>query len=165
MNRLLILLLVITSTIRVTSQDGPPPPLSPERLQEIKAQKSAYLTARLNLSPEEAQRFWPVYNKYDDETDALRRELRGMDRAMRDKEGGMTEAEAAGFLDKEIANRRREIDLMQQFQAESRRLIGAVRTVELGRAERDFHREVLKRYRGGPDGDGPPSGKPRGSRP
>ncbi|MBL0136825.1 MAG: hypothetical protein IPP79_24030 [Chitinophagaceae bacterium] len=33
----------------------------------IEALKIAYITKKLNLSPEEAQKFWPVYNKYTDE--------------------------------------------------------------------------------------------------
>jgi hypothetical protein len=31
---------------------------------KIEALKIAYLTNKLTLSPDEAQRFWPVYNKY-----------------------------------------------------------------------------------------------------
>lgn len=30
----------------------------------IEALKIAYLTKKLSLSPEEAQRFWPIYNEY-----------------------------------------------------------------------------------------------------
>jgi hypothetical protein len=33
----------------------------------LQAYKIAYLTRKLNLTPEEAERFWPVYNKYQDE--------------------------------------------------------------------------------------------------
>lgn len=33
----------------------------------IEAMKIAYLTRKLNLTTEEAQKFWPVYNKYADE--------------------------------------------------------------------------------------------------
>lgn len=33
----------------------------------IEALKIAYITRKLNLSTEEAQKFWPVYNKYTDE--------------------------------------------------------------------------------------------------
>jgi len=33
----------------------------------IEALKIAYLTRKLNLTTEEAQKFWPVYNKYADE--------------------------------------------------------------------------------------------------
>ena len=34
---------------------------------KLQAYQIAYLTHRLNLTPEEAQRFWPVFNKYEDE--------------------------------------------------------------------------------------------------
>ena len=30
----------------------------------LEAMKIAFITKRLNLSPEEAQRFWPIYNQY-----------------------------------------------------------------------------------------------------
>jgi hypothetical protein len=30
----------------------------------LEAMKIAFVTKRLNLSPEEAQRFWPIYNQY-----------------------------------------------------------------------------------------------------
>jgi hypothetical protein len=34
---------------------------------KIEALKIGYLTRKLNLSTEEAQRFWPIYNQYSDE--------------------------------------------------------------------------------------------------
>ncbi|HPQ59614.1 MAG TPA: hypothetical protein PK499_13120, partial [Flavobacteriales bacterium] len=52
------------------------PEIPAERLQEIKAQKSAYLTQKMGLTPEEAQQFWPLYNEYDGKLEALRREMR-----------------------------------------------------------------------------------------
>lgn len=33
----------------------------------LQAYKIAFLTKKLSLSPEEAQRFWPIYNKYEQE--------------------------------------------------------------------------------------------------
>jgi hypothetical protein len=42
----------------------------------IAALKIAYITSRLNLSPEEAQKFWPIYNKYSDELRNVRIEAR-----------------------------------------------------------------------------------------
>jgi Skp family chaperone for outer membrane proteins len=147
MKHLLALLLSAMTVVVCAQPHHGPPRLSPERMQEIRAQKSAYITARINLTPEEAQRFWPVYNKYDEESEALRRELRDMDRALREKGAAVTEAEAAALLEKEVANRQKEVDLLRKFHADSRKLIGTVRTMELGRAERDFHRDVLRRMR------------------
>src|SRR5262245_25579731 len=42
----------------------------------VEALKIAYLTKKLNLSTEEAQKFWPVYNKYMDEIRKTRQEAR-----------------------------------------------------------------------------------------
>ena len=42
----------------------------------IEALKIAYITKKLNLSPDEAQRFWPIYNNYANEMRDVRREQR-----------------------------------------------------------------------------------------
>ena len=34
---------------------------------KVEAVRVAYITSQLNLTPEEAQKFWPVYNKYFNE--------------------------------------------------------------------------------------------------
>jgi hypothetical protein len=36
-------------------------------VSRIEALKIAYITKKLNLSPDEAQRFWPIYNNYANE--------------------------------------------------------------------------------------------------
>jgi hypothetical protein len=38
-----------------------------QRENKLQSLEIAYLTKELNLSPEEAQKFWPVYNKYSAE--------------------------------------------------------------------------------------------------
>ncbi len=96
----------------------------------IQALKIAFLTKKLNLSPEEAQRFWPIYNKYEDEirkakldnrTDELKREEKILD--VRKKFNGeflkalssekvnsffKIEKEFNNYLQKEIMERRQQ---------------------------------------------------------
>lgn len=43
---------------------------------KIESLKIAYLTRKLNLSTEEAQKFWPVYNKYAEELRLAHQEAR-----------------------------------------------------------------------------------------
>jgi len=59
---LLIVLLALGNWFIANAQDG-------ERIQALKI---AYLTKKLDLSPEEAQRFWPIYNKYTEEIRTVR---------------------------------------------------------------------------------------------
>ncbi|MBK8340763.1 MAG: hypothetical protein IPK99_12565 [Flavobacteriales bacterium] len=91
-------------------------PIPPERLQEIKAQKSAYLTQKMGLTPEESQKFWPVYNQYDKELDALRKERRDVHKSMR-ADGDVSEAEATAAIEKELASQQRELDLRKRYSA------------------------------------------------
>ena len=44
-----------------------------QRFERIHAVKIALITERVNLSPAQAESFWPVYNKYDNEARTLRR--------------------------------------------------------------------------------------------
>jgi len=57
MKRLLLYGLTFLLVFQVSAQDG----------NRLGALKIAYLTKKLDLSTEEAQRFWPIYNKYDEE--------------------------------------------------------------------------------------------------
>lgn len=159
LQRLALLCFAALLVLAASAQEpGPPPPLSPERLQEMKAQRTAYITTKLGLTPDEAQRFWPVYNEYDEARERLRREVHDMHRNAKDKEGGMSEAEAKQILAKVRSNRQQELDLEARYTDRFVKLIGAVRTVELHGAERDFQREVLRRFKQ-EDRHGPPPGK------
>lgn len=48
----------------------------PKEGGRIEALKIAYITKKLNLSTDEAQRFWPIYNQYADEIRRVRVEQR-----------------------------------------------------------------------------------------
>src|SRR6476660_8222319 len=41
-------------------------------LGRLEAYKMAYLTKKLNLTPQEAQQFWPIYNQYQQEIKSVR---------------------------------------------------------------------------------------------
>lgn len=49
---------------------------SENRKNRIEAIQIAYLTKEISLTPDEAQKFWPVYNEYQDDLVAARKETR-----------------------------------------------------------------------------------------
>lgn len=129
-----------------TAQDDDGPMIPEERKQEIKAQRAAFLTQRLDLSPEESQKFWPVYNQYDKEMEAVRQEQRAFRKGLRD-DTDVSEAEANTAIEKDLAARQKELDIRKHYAAEFKRTLGAVKTLKLARAEHDFNRELIKRVR------------------
>jgi hypothetical protein len=62
MKRFLLYLFIVFSVFSGKSQNG----------NRLEALKIAYITNKLNLSPEEAQKFWPVYNQYAEELKSAR---------------------------------------------------------------------------------------------
>src|SRR5450432_2919942 len=64
MKRLLLLISFAFAFLIGVAQNG-------ERLPALKI---AYITKRLDLSPEEAQKFWPIYNQYAEELKRARQD-------------------------------------------------------------------------------------------
>ncbi len=62
MKRLLLYSLLVSSVFFGRAQNG----------SRLVALKIAYITNKLNLSPEEAQKFWPIYNQYSAELKVAR---------------------------------------------------------------------------------------------
>jgi hypothetical protein len=63
MKHLMIILITVFSASAAIAQPGKGGNPGPG-IQRLEAMHVAYLTRELALTPEEAQQFWPVYNKY-----------------------------------------------------------------------------------------------------
>ena len=51
----------------VSAQAQQEEPIGGKAGEKLQAMEVAYLTRELNLSPDDAQKFWPVFNKYREE--------------------------------------------------------------------------------------------------
>jgi len=159
---LLSTLMLLTGSLAMAQPDDMPP-IPEDKLEEIKAQKVAYITQKMGFTPEEAQKFWPVYNQYDKELETSRKEMRDFHRGLKKSGTELTEAEANQLIDKELSTRQKELDTRRKYSTEFKKNLGAVRTVKLYQAERDFNKELLKRMRergGEQRGGGGPGGPP-----
>lgn len=161
--RLLLSALLLPTASVAMAQPDDMPPIPEEKLEEIKAQKVAYITQKMGFTPDEAQKFWPVYNQYDKELETGRKEMRDLHRELKKSGTELTEAEANQLIDKELSTRQKELDTRRKYSAEFKKNLGSVRTVKLYQAERDFNKELLKRMRerggeqrGGRNPGGPP---------
>jgi hypothetical protein len=72
MKKLYFLLAFVTITGLASAQDEQPP--SDKKIADIEALKVAFISKDLELTPEEAQKFWPVYNQYSKELKTTRKD-------------------------------------------------------------------------------------------
>jgi Spy/CpxP family protein refolding chaperone len=115
--------------------------------EKIKKLKIAYFTENLDLTTEEAQQFWPVYNAYDDKNHELR--VIGLNKIKREikQRSSMSEADAAKILDKIQAIEKQVYENGVNLINKLREFLPAVKIIKLKKAERDFNRDLMKRFR------------------
>jgi hypothetical protein len=95
----------------------------PEKKQEkLKALYVAYITEELKLTPEEAQQFWPLHAKFDDEVKAVvQQEMPQLDREQKI------------------------LDIKKRYQDKFTKVINAQRTETFFKKDGEFRRKLLER--------------------
>lgn len=140
-----IFLLLMGIPLLLRAQPGGP---DDKRLEEIKAQKVAYITTKLDLSPAEAQLFWPVYNEYSQKKEAIHHERFGKKGKMgpvdHDK---ITEEEAGEMIDNMVADQEKMASIEKEYSLKFRKILPVKKVLRLYEAEMDFKRVLLNRIK------------------
>ena len=132
------ILLLILFALPAFAQDPDPEenqPLDPKVEQRINAARVAYITERLGLTPEEAEKFWPIYREYAQK----RKDLRHQFREARKK--GIDESK---MLELDLKIKQEELDLEKDYSGRLQKIITPQKLMHLRQAEGDFRRLLLK---------------------
>ncbi|MEO6130919.1 MAG: hypothetical protein ABIQ02_03650 [Saprospiraceae bacterium] len=124
----------------------PQGPLSKEARQRIQSQRIAFITQRLNLTPDEATKFWPIYNGHKDALKDMKDDMERPDLMT------ITDDEANTIIDKHIIQEQRRLDLQKKLIADLRKVISPRKIIMLQAAEREFNRGLLRKANGGNPG-------------
>lgn len=135
---LILIATVLFSTISIAQNRD-------DHHEKIKTLKVAYITEKLNLTQAEAQKFWPIYNKFDDDYDALR-DASSTKRKNIDLDN-ITEREAKVLIQEmsELSNKRHL--LFQKYIADLQTVLPAKKVIQLKKVEDDFKRKMFEEYK------------------
>jgi hypothetical protein len=138
MKKILLLLALIASSYWGFSQ-------SPEAKEKIEAARIALITERLELTPEQAEKFWPVYREYGLKQREIRLEFDQQRRTFDPNKA--SEEENKNMLKMATQVKERQLKLEQEY---SERILSVINTRQLNnlrKAENDFKEMLLKRIR------------------
>lgn len=116
----------------------------PRAKQQLDASKAAFITTRMNLDVETAQKFWPVYNKLQQEIKSIRQQAR---QDQKSSPAEMSDDELRLAMKNRFEREQRELDLRKKYHAEFERLLSVRQISTLYRAEEEFKREVVREIR------------------
>lgn len=149
MKKQIFIVLFLASVLNLMAQEGPPPGDKGPRpgRERVEAMKVGFLTQRLNLSPEEAKTFWPVYNKYQDELESIRKSRRENIVNAKTNFDEMSDKDVEKTVDSELSFRQSELDLLKKYHGQFKQVLPIKKVAKLYRAEEDFKRELLDRIK------------------
>ena len=139
MKKLTIIFLLGLFSTAAFSQ-GPPPPMFDE--EKIEPLRIAFLTKYLDLTSEEAQKFWPVYNKMRDEIKIVI----DADKALKDGKSinDMNEEELNKFISSHFENDQKMLDLKKKYAEEFKKVLPLKKVALLADAENEFKRQMIQ---------------------
>ncbi len=117
--------------------------------QRIKLLKTAFITEALNLTPNEAEKFWPVYNLYSEKLQELKFKLEGGMFQEIQIAGGiesLTEKKAQEIIDQSLIYEKEISDVKIKMIKELSKIISAIQIVKLQKSEKDFNRRILQEF-------------------
>lgn len=118
--------------------------------EKIRTYKISYITEKLNLTPDEAEKFWPLYNKYDKKMMQLHREERfNIKRKIKNKGGidNITEKESEDFLKKIRLLSQERYKIKADFHNKISKVLPYKKILTLEITEHDFHRNLIKKFK------------------
>ncbi len=119
-----------------------------KKRKQIESQKIAFITNHLELTPEEAQVFWPVYNEYTAALKNINEGRRKNSKEIREDIESLSDKEIAKRIDNHIILDQKELDIKKKYHAEFKKVLSNKKIAKLYHSEDQFKRELLKRLKG-----------------
>lgn len=110
------------------------------REEKIAAFRAEVFTRVLQLTPDEAQGFWPVYNEFLDQKEKIQQFARSGK-----QEDQMSDAEVEEQIKRHFEKKQRELDLEKELYQKLRKVLPSRKIVRIPAAEREFREALVKR--------------------
>lgn len=121
-------------------------------LEKYKAEKISFITEKLDLTVDEAQKFWPVYNEYQNKRDELIKSKRMENHRRGAGHQSMSNEELEAMVDNRVEQELKLAELKMEFHKNVKKLIPIEKVVLLYRSENEFMNYMLNRIREKGDG-------------
>ena len=107
-----------------------------EHYERIETIKVAFITKKVDLTPEEAQKFWPVYNNYQKELMELMKKRR--------EDRQKTDIAPNDKINADLTYESKMLDLKKKYKKIYLKAIPAEKVLLLYQAEREFREHLIK---------------------
>jgi hypothetical protein len=129
------------------------------RFEKLNAYKIGFFTKKLNLTSEEAEKFWPLYNEFQGKKNEIQKERLMINRTTLQNSATMSEKELNEAGDKLIELQFREADLAREYHKKFKEILPPLKVIQLYQAENQYRMQLLNELRQRPAQRNPGPGR------
>jgi hypothetical protein len=119
--------------------------------EQIASYKIAFITDQLRLTPEEAEKFWPLYNEFEEKRAAEQDELLEMIPGRRGPDPStMSDEELDEFVLRKLQQEQNLINLKLTYYNKFKEVLPVRKVFKLYQSEMEFRKRLLERLRNKP---------------
>lgn len=115
--------------------------------EEMRTEKVAYLTTQIDLSMDEAQKFWPIYNAYQKAFEVLITEAHDIMVSIDNDESNLSNTEVETKIDRLIQIDVEKAAVTSKYHELFKSVLSNQKIAKLYLAEHGFRRHLLEKYR------------------
>ncbi|HSH52187.1 MAG TPA: hypothetical protein VK982_10740 [Bacteroidales bacterium] len=116
--------------------------------QQIKSQKIAFFTDKIGLTPEEAEKFWPIYNSYWERKNNIIADRKETMTYFADKSENMSKKEMFQYADNYINYEMQLAELLNEYHEKFKKILPIQKVMKIYLADYEFKAYLLKKIRG-----------------
>jgi paraquat-inducible protein B len=132
---ILLLLIITMPLMHLTAQNT--------NLEKLNTYKIGFFTKRLNLTSQEAEKFWPVYNEYQAQKNLIQLEKLKLIRTFNQSEGTLSDSQVSEIGDKLIGCITQESALSITLHKKLKEVLPPGKVIRFYQAENQYKAQLL----------------------
>ena len=113
--------------------------------ERLEAARIAFITTRLDLSPEQAQDFWPIFNEFNEQREEKLKQIASLN--PRSNTESISKEEAQRLIKQRFELQRELIEDEEAFVLKAATVISYQQILQLNSINREFARSIYQRQR------------------
>ncbi len=118
-----------------------------KRMERLNVQKIAFFTQKLQLTSEEAEKFWPVYNAYQKEKTGNQKKKIKLQSAFRLDAESLSDKELENMTDEYINYTNKDAEISTDYHQKFKKVLPINKVMQLYQAENQYKAMLLRQLR------------------
>ncbi len=123
------------------------------RMEKYRAEKVSFLTTRLDFTPAEAEKFWPIYNQMEKERWEAQKSRRDLENKVTEAEETLSDNEVIKLTREFSGSMKKEGELTASYNEKLLKVLSPKKVLKLYKAENEFRMNMIRKYRNGDKGE------------